>query len=117
MPNGQSQDRTVMKIIRAEHLGMCFGVRDAIALAMKETDSAPLTILGDLVHNETVVSRLRERGINIKHQVDDINTPAVMITAHGDFAADAWRRSQPTARVESPGGDLSAGACGASKCD
>ncbi len=72
-----------MKIIRAEHLGMCFGVRDAIALAMKETDSAPLTILGDLVHNETVVSRLRERGIKIKHQVADITTPAVMITAHG----------------------------------
>lgn len=72
-----------MKIIRAEHLGMCFGVRDAIALAMKETDRTPLTILGDLVHNETVVSSLRERGINIKHHVADVATPAVMITAHG----------------------------------
>src|SRR5690242_3773915 len=78
-----STRQTVMKIIRAEHLGMCFGVRDAIALAMKETDSTPLTILGDLVHNETVVSSLRERGIKIKHQVADISTPAVMITAHG----------------------------------
>ena len=24
-----------MKIIRAEHLGMCFGVKDAIALALE----------------------------------------------------------------------------------
>ena len=72
-----------MKIIRAEHLGMCFGVRDAIALAMKETEAAPLTILGDLVHNETVLATLREQGINIRHQVADIATPSVMITAHG----------------------------------
>src|ERR1700722_17832991 len=72
-----------MKIIRAEHLGMCFGVRDAIALAMKETDAAPLTILREPVHNETVLSSLRERGINIQRQVEDITTPAVMITAHG----------------------------------
>lgn len=72
-----------MKIIRAEHLGMCFGVRDAIALAMKETAASPLTILGDLVHNETVLASLRKRGINIKHQVAEIATPAVMITAHG----------------------------------
>jgi 4-hydroxy-3-methylbut-2-enyl diphosphate reductase len=42
-----------MKILRAEHLGMCFGVRDAIALARKTAQHEPLTILGDLVHNET----------------------------------------------------------------
>jgi 4-hydroxy-3-methylbut-2-enyl diphosphate reductase len=39
-----------MKIVRAEYLGMCFGVRDAIALALKQSQSQPLTILGDLVH-------------------------------------------------------------------
>jgi len=40
-----------MKIIRAEHLGMCFGVRDAIALALKQSEYGRITILGDLVHN------------------------------------------------------------------
>ena len=54
-----------MKILRAEHLGMCFGVRDAIALALEQADEQPLTILGDLVHNETVLAGLRERGIQI----------------------------------------------------
>jgi 4-hydroxy-3-methylbut-2-enyl diphosphate reductase len=52
-----------MKIIRAEHLGMCFGVRDAIALALETAKREPLTILGDLVHNETVLAELRAKGI------------------------------------------------------
>ena len=43
-----------MKIIRAEHLGMCFGVKDAIALARETAQQQPLTILGDLAHNQTV---------------------------------------------------------------
>ena len=51
-----------MRIIRAEHLGMCFGVRDAIALALAEAERGPLTILGELVHNENVQALLRRRG-------------------------------------------------------
>ena len=48
-----------MKILKAEHLGMCFGVRDAIALAREESARQPVTILGQLVHNPTVLERLR----------------------------------------------------------
>ena len=58
-----------MKVIRAEHLGMCFGVRDAIALALQQAASEPLTVLGDLVHNETVLAELRARGVKIAQQV------------------------------------------------
>ena len=72
-----------MRVIRAEHLGMCFGVRDAIALALQQSESEPLTILGDLVHNDTVLSELRARGINIVQQAAAANTRTVMITAHG----------------------------------
>jgi len=72
-----------MKILRATHLGMCFGVRDAIALALSQSKSQPVTILGDLVHNETVLKTLREQGVKIEHQVADVTTPTVMITAHG----------------------------------
>ncbi|HKS38722.1 MAG TPA: 4-hydroxy-3-methylbut-2-enyl diphosphate reductase [Verrucomicrobiae bacterium] len=72
-----------MKILRAEHLGMCFGVRDAIALATKQADAEPVTILGELVHNETVLASLREKGIRIEPELSTVNTPTVMITAHG----------------------------------
>src|SRR6266404_4241039 len=72
-----------MKIIRAEHLGMCFGVRDAIALAMNESKVQPLTVLGDLVHNDTVLAELRDGGVKMAQQVGNVATGAVMITAHG----------------------------------
>jgi 4-hydroxy-3-methylbut-2-enyl diphosphate reductase len=72
-----------MKIIRADHLGMCFGVRDAITLALNHSREEPLTILGDLVHNETVLAELRARGIKGAHQPGAVGTQTVMITAHG----------------------------------
>jgi 4-hydroxy-3-methylbut-2-enyl diphosphate reductase len=72
-----------MKIIRAEHLGMCFGVRDAIALAQEAAKHSPLTILGDLVHNETVLAELRAQGIRLAQRPAEVNTPTVMVTAHG----------------------------------
>ena len=43
----------------------------------------PLTILGELVHNETVVNDLRARGIGIEIDAAAVKTPTVMITAHG----------------------------------
>ena len=73
----------LMNILRAEHLGMCFGVRDAIALALRQAETAPLTILGELVHNETVLDTLRARGITIEQQAVNVRTGTVMITAHG----------------------------------
>jgi 4-hydroxy-3-methylbut-2-enyl diphosphate reductase len=62
---------------------MCFGVRDAIALAVEESGRQPLTILGELVHNESVVNDLRGRGIGIEKDVAAVKTQTVMITAHG----------------------------------
>ncbi len=60
---------------------MCFGVRDAVALALEQPP--PLTVLGDLVHNAIVLHQLRVQGVQIEHQVARISTPTVMITAHG----------------------------------
>src|SRR6187455_3116720 len=72
-----------MRILRAAHLGMCFGVRDAIALALEHADAGPLTILGDLVHNPTVLSALEAKGIAVAQDVAHVKTPIVMVTAHG----------------------------------
>ena len=72
-----------MRILRAAHLGMCFGVRDAIALALEHAEAGPLTILGDLVHNPTVLSALDAKGIAVAQDVADVKTPTVMVTAHG----------------------------------
>ena len=72
-----------MRIIRAAHLGMCFGVRDAISLALDHAHARPLTILGDLVHNPTVLSALDARSVAVAHDVADVRTPTLMVTAHG----------------------------------
>jgi 4-hydroxy-3-methylbut-2-enyl diphosphate reductase len=84
-----------MKILRAEHLGMCFGVRHALALARREAAARPLTLLGDLVHNETVLAELRARGIGVAQQPGQAVTPTVMISAHG---ASERRRAEVRAR-------------------
>ena len=72
---------------------MCFGVRDAIALALKTAETQPITVLGDLVHNETVLADLQGRGIRFSRQASEVGTSTVMITAHGasDQAIDRVR--------------------------
>jgi 4-hydroxy-3-methylbut-2-enyl diphosphate reductase len=72
-----------MRVLRAVHLGMCFGVRDAITLAVEHAGTGPLTILGDLVHNPTVLGRLQAQGIAVAQDAADVTTPTVMVTAHG----------------------------------
>jgi 4-hydroxy-3-methylbut-2-en-1-yl diphosphate reductase len=72
-----------MRVLRSRHLGMCFGVRDAIALAVEASASQPLTILGDLVHNEAVLQDLRSRGIRVQSDIGAVETALVMVTAHG----------------------------------
>ena len=72
-----------MQILRALHLGMCFGVRDAIALAHQHADTGPLTILGDLVHNPTVLDALEAKGVAVAQDVAHVTTATVMVTAHG----------------------------------
>src|SRR5215475_2660480 len=72
-----------MRVLRAAHLGMCFGVRDAIALALELADAGPLTILGDLVHNPTVLSALEAKGIVVARDLAHVRTPSLMVTAHG----------------------------------
>jgi 4-hydroxy-3-methylbut-2-enyl diphosphate reductase len=72
-----------MRILRAAHLGMCFGVRDAIALAVEHANAGPLTILGELVHNPTVLDALAAKGVAVASDVAHVTTPTLMITAHG----------------------------------
>jgi len=72
-----------MRILRAAHLGMCFGVRDAIELAHQHADAGPLTILGDLVHNPTVLNALEAKGIAVAQDLAQVKTATLMVTAHG----------------------------------
>jgi len=84
-----------MKIQLAEHYGLCFGVRDAIAQAEQLAREGPLTILGELVHNPVVRERLARQGVREGALGDphSVASPQVMITAHGasDVKRKEWR--------------------------
>jgi len=64
-------------------MGMCFGVRNAIAMAKTASLKGPVTILGELVHNETVLDDLGKHGIGIADSASEVTTGFAMITAHG----------------------------------
>ena len=86
-----------MNIILAQHHGMCFGVRDALRTTHSAAQHAPLTVLGQLVHNPLVDRHLAAVGAQ-RGDLDDLNsssTQQVAITAHG--ASDKHRRAWQSA--------------------
>lgn len=72
-----------MEIRMADSLGMCFGVKDAVDLALQLTRQGPLTILGDLVHNADVVGEMETAGARRAQRPDEVQTRALLLTAHG----------------------------------
>ena len=54
-----------MQVIKAEVLGMCFGVRDALQILAELREPHRVTIHGELVHNETVLDQLSQRGFQM----------------------------------------------------
>ena len=86
-----------MKIIKADVLGMCFGVRDALAVIEGVDRPHEVTIHGELVHNEEVLDRLAARCF---HMVSESRrtalplTETVLITAHGVSQAERQRLQQ-----------------------
>ncbi|MBS1823695.1 MAG: 4-hydroxy-3-methylbut-2-enyl diphosphate reductase [Acidobacteria bacterium] len=75
-----------MRVIRAEVLGMCFGVRDALRAIANVEHPERTTIHGQLVHNPVVLGELDDMGFRTKdeHERDGVpDTPDVLITAHG----------------------------------
>lgn len=91
-----------MRVIRADVMGMCFGVRDALKMINHIDTPESVTIHGELVHNGEVLSSIRARGFAMtsetqRSQVPE--TPLVLITAHG--VSDRER-----ARLEAAGKQL-----------
>src|SRR5262249_52009558 len=83
-----------MRVIRSEVLGMCFGVRDALAVLEGIERPDEVTIHGELVHNEAVLVQLGGRGFPMvrEHERDGVPaTPGVLITAHGVSDAERAR--------------------------
>ena len=74
-----------MRILLAKDAGYCFGVRDAVKMAYdtaKEYDE--VYMLGDIVHNETVVRDLARSGTKVVADLKDVpKEKPVLFRAHG----------------------------------
>jgi 4-hydroxy-3-methylbut-2-enyl diphosphate reductase len=85
-----------MKVLVADVMGMCFGVRDALKIIDQVEDPEAVTIHGELVHNEVVLEQLRSRGFQMARESDRRRlpaTPLVLITAHGVSEVERGRLS------------------------
>ena len=84
-----------MKILVAKDAGYCFGVRDAVNLAKKSGDYfQEVYMLGDIVHNETVVDDLNKRGSKVVESLNDIpEDKPVLFRAHGTDP-ETWKKAQ-----------------------
>jgi 4-hydroxy-3-methylbut-2-enyl diphosphate reductase len=77
-----------MKVIRAEVLGFCMGVRRAVDLASTHAEqcAGKAYSLGPLIHNPQALEDLKRRGVTILDESrlpEDLNGAAVIIRAHG----------------------------------
>ena len=73
-----------MEIILADAMGWCFGVRDAVDLALSHPERGDLTIVGELVHDETVLAALSRAGVRFTRGFDEpVLTRRALVTAHG----------------------------------
>lgn len=80
-----------MEIIRAKHMGFCFGVLEAINICNSLADTKRRKfILGMLVHNSHVVEDMKNKGFNIVTEEDLLaekdslqENDIVIIRAHG----------------------------------
>jgi len=73
-----------VEIRKAKVQGFCFGV----AITVKKAEEAiahrtDVTTLGHVVHNPQMVASLAERGLQNAESVDDVESGALFVRAHG----------------------------------
>lgn len=73
-----------MKIIRADPCGFCPGVKRALTLAKQAlANGTKVYSFGPLVHNEHVVAKLRNQGVEPIDRLMGVDSAALIIRAHG----------------------------------
>ena len=83
-----------MKVIIAKDAGYCFGVRDAVNLAYDTAQKFDeVYMLGDIVHNENVVSDLNKAGAKVVESIDEVpENKKILFRAHGTVP-DLWEKA------------------------
>jgi len=73
-----------LKIKKAASIGFCLGVRRAIDILERvATERGGVETLGAVVHNQQVLRRLADIGVELVRAVGDIQGDVVVISSHG----------------------------------
>lgn len=74
-----------LNIYLARARGFCMGVERSISMAEKARDdiAGDITILNEIVHNNSVVMELEGKGIGRTTNLDDVKNGTLIISAHG----------------------------------
>jgi len=69
----------------AKSAGFCFGVKRAVQMALDaaRTETGPIYMLGEIVHNEHVIRQLRDAGIRVVETLAQVDAGTLLIRAHG----------------------------------
>ena len=71
-----------MEIIVAKNSGFCSGVKNAVDKAMSLAGQ-DVTIYGELVHNKSVITKLKSLGLETVDAPELVKTKKVLIRSHG----------------------------------
>ena len=71
-----------MEVVLSKNAGFCVGVKRAVEMAFKKAFQN-VYILGDIIHNETVLSDLKKAGAITVYDPDEIKSGTVIIRSHG----------------------------------
>ena len=70
------------KIFLAKNAGFCMGVKSAVDKALELKGKCQ--VLGDIIHNETVIADLKSKGVNCVNDVLSLDkNKTVLIRTHG----------------------------------
>ena len=95
-----------MEIIKAQTAGFCFGVANAVNktfdILENKTDGGFVFSYGELIHNDRVIGKLAEKGLEVVYDAGEILTKTenetgkatVIIRAHGISPKKYWELEQ-----------------------
>lgn len=82
-----------LSITIAKDVGFCFGVKRAIDMAQDAAEThGKVAMLGDIVHNEIVIDDLKNSGVVVYRNIDDIpQGMPVLFRSHGT-SKELWQK-------------------------
>lgn len=81
------------EVILAKTAGFCFGVKRAVQMAFDTDATQPTYTLGPIIHNDSVIERLANKGIESIDALDKEDIDTLIIRAHG-VGADVYDQAK-----------------------